>query len=79
MSYAAESARDNALDLEALRACIAAGTMTAATWNVLDRGTREAVRDTSQLHPLLTGLEGWRVAVTYAPGTKGVGKLEQVR
>lgn len=29
--------------------------------------------DKSQLHPLLIGLEGWRVAVTYEPGTAGVG------
>lgn len=50
-----------ALSLQGLRDCIAEGRMTQEKWNKLRPETRAAVRDTSDLHPLLMGLEGWRV------------------
>lgn len=50
---------------DTIRKRIADGTMTQQIWDALDRAQRDAVRDESDLHPKLKGLEGWRVAVTY--------------
>lgn len=60
-------------ELDKLRDRVRAGAMTQKEWDGLSIAQREHVRDKSQLHPLLTGLEGWRVEVEYASGTPGVG------
>lgn len=60
-------------DLDQTRDRVKAGLMTVAEWNGLSVQQRQHCRDESELHPLLKGLEGWRVAVDYAPGTQGVG------
>lgn len=39
--------------------------MDQATWDSFTPQEREAKRDLSDLAPLLIGLEGWRVEVTY--------------
>lgn len=37
--------------------------MTQAKWDAMTRAERDAARDTSRLHPKLTGLEGRKVRV----------------
>lgn len=47
--------------------------MTQEKWDSMSLSERAKVRDISSLHPLLIGLEGWRVEVIYKPGTECVG------
>ena len=44
--------------------------MTQAKWSTLSQAQRMALQDLSGLHPLLIGLEGWRVEVTDTDGAK---------
>jgi hypothetical protein len=44
--------------------------MTQAIWNSLTPAQKDTVRDNSGLTPQLIGLEGWRVEVVDADGTR---------
>lgn len=44
--------------------------MTQAKWDALSSSERDAIRDNSDLHPKLLGLEGWRVEVMDAHGER---------